>query len=428
VTAAAGGRAASPAPGGGQAGPVAVDIDARRADAGTPRFPCFDGFRALAALGVLVNHVSFFSGKSARSGTFGLFLSRLDIGVAIFFLTSGFLLYRPFVARIFAGEHLPALGPFLKRRALRIFPAYWVCLTVVIFVLGFQHVDFKGFVLHYGLLQIYSHDHIIGGPVQQAWTLAVELSFYLFLPLYAWFTARLTRHPRHALRVQLLAAGTLYAVSVVYRGLLYLNHVEDTGRYRSWLPGYFDYFALGIALAVVSAWIVQSGHREWSFTSSRAFPWVCWTAALAMFVVVSTSIGLPRGPTETTGGDLTAGKEFGLQFFYGTSALLLLLPGIFGPQTRGAIRRFLTFRVVAWLGLISYGIYLWHEAMLDAYARWTDTQPFKGNFSSMLSVTLGLSLVVAAISYYVIERPALRLKDRRLWPERRRPPVGEHAS
>ncbi len=95
-------------------------------DRPTPRFPGFDGFRAIAALGVLVNHVAFLSGRT-RLETFGLdlgpFFARLDIGVAIFFLISGFLLYRPFVERIFAGEARPALGPYLKRRFLRIYTA-----------------------------------------------------------------------------------------------------------------------------------------------------------------------------------------------------------------------------------------------------------------------------------------------------------------
>ncbi|MBM3672173.1 MAG: acyltransferase [Actinobacteria bacterium] len=379
------------------------------------RFPCFDGFRAIAALGVLVNHTAFFSGKTVRSDTFGPFLSRLDIGVAIFFLISGFLLYRPFVTRIFAGASAPAIGPYLKRRALRILPAYWVCLTVVIFVLGQHDVDVKGFFLHYGLLQIYSHDHIIGGPVQQAWTLSVEVTFYLFLPVFAWVMTRFTRDARNALRVQLIGAGALYAISCLYRGLLYLSDVQDTGRYRTWLPGYFDYFALGIALAALSAWLAQPGRREWRFLSSRWFPWVSWLLAFAMFWIVSKAIGLPRGPTETVERDLTGPKEFGLQLFYGLGSFFLLLPGIFGPQGKGLIRKLLTNPAIVWLGLVSYGIYLWHESAIELYADWTDSVQFAANFSGALVVVLVLSLVAAAVSYYVVERPALALKDRTLW-------------
>jgi peptidoglycan/LPS O-acetylase OafA/YrhL len=405
--------------------------------AGTARFPCFDGFRAIAAMGVLVNHVGFFSGKNERSDAFGPFLARADIGVAVFFLISGFLLYRSFVDRIFAGAARPQVGPYLKRRALRIFPAYWVCLTVVLLLFEFHPGDdFGGLLLHYGLFQIYSPDHIIGGPVQQAWTLSVEISFYLFLPLYAWLTARFTRNPNKALRVQLIGAAILYLISLLWRGAVYASGIGDTGVYRSWLPGYFDYFALGIVLAVVSAWIARSGRREWSFTSSRAFPWVCWAIAFALFVVVSKSIGLSRGPVEITEGenglaiisDLPADKEFGLQFLYSTSAFFFLLPGVFGPQDRGIIRGFLRNGVIVWLGLVSYGIYLWHEAAIDGYADLTDTLPFAGNFSSMLLATIVASLAIAALSYYAIERPALKLKDRSLWPTRSGKPTTKSTS
>jgi peptidoglycan/LPS O-acetylase OafA/YrhL len=412
-----------------------VTATTRPTEARTARFPCFDGFRAIAAMGVLVNHVGFFSGKSERSDTFGPFLARADIGVAIFFLISGFLLYRPFVDRIFAGESRPALGPFLKRRALRIFPAYWVCLTVVLLLFEFHPDDFGGILLHYGLFQIYSPDHIINGPVQQAWTLSVEISFYLFLPLYAWLTARFTRDSRNALRVQLMGAAILYIISLVWRGAVYASGTADTGVYRSWLPGYFDYFALGIILAVVSAWITRSGRREWSFTASRAFPWICWAIAFVLFVVVSRGIGLDRAPVEITEseglaiiGDLPAGKEFGLQFLYSTAAFFFLLPGVFGPQDRGIIRAFLRNGVVVWLGLVSYGIYLWHEAAIDGYADLTDTLPFAGNFSSMLLATIVATSAVAALSYYVVERPALSLKDRPLWPARRGKPTTKSTS
>jgi peptidoglycan/LPS O-acetylase OafA/YrhL len=404
-----------------------------RSEPQAARFPCFDGLRAVAAMGVLVNHVGFFSGKAGRSATLGPFLARMDIGVAVFFLISGFLLYRPFVERIFTSAPHPDLGGFLKRRALRIFPAYWVCLTFVAFVFAFQTIDLKGFFLHYGLVQIYSAEHITGGPVQQAWTLAVEITFYLFLPFYAWLTARLTRDHRHALRVQLVAAGVLYGISLAYRGAIFASGIEDTGRVRSWLPGYFDYFALGILLAVVSVWMTRSGRGEWSLMKARSFPWVCWAIALALFALVSKGLGLDPSPvqiTEQNGlaiiGDFAPGKQFATQFLYGTASFFLLLPAVFGPQDRGLVRGFLRNGVVAWLGLVSYGIYLWHEAVIDGYARLTDTQPFNGNFSEMLAVTVAGTVAVAAANYYVIERPALKLKDRPLWPRRRPAAAAAH--
>jgi len=67
------------------------------------QFPSFDGLRALAALSVLLHHVAFASGITTGS-RFGPYTARFDVGVAVFFLISGFLLYRPFVAARLAGQ------------------------------------------------------------------------------------------------------------------------------------------------------------------------------------------------------------------------------------------------------------------------------------------------------------------------------------
>ena len=61
-----------------------------------------------------------------------------------------------------------------------------------------------------------------------------------------------------------------------------------------------------------------------------------------------------------------------------------------------------------WVGLISYGIYLWHEAWQDVYLRLTDQPPLQADFLGMLAFTLVLSVVAAAVSWYVVERPVMR--------------------
>src|SRR6476659_3734388 len=98
-------------------------------------FPAMDGYRALAALSVLVAHVALFSGVVNRNRTLAPYLARADVGVSIFFLLSGFLLYRPFVAAHLSARSAGSLGGYARRRALRIIPAYWFALTIVAFVL-----------------------------------------------------------------------------------------------------------------------------------------------------------------------------------------------------------------------------------------------------------------------------------------------------
>ena len=74
---------------------------------------------------------------------------------------------------------------FWWRRALRIFPAYWLALTVLIVVFGLHVSGLHDLVIYYGLLQIYDTHRFLGA-IPQAWTLCTEVSFYVFLPAYAW--------------------------------------------------------------------------------------------------------------------------------------------------------------------------------------------------------------------------------------------------
>ncbi|MDQ1519748.1 MAG: hypothetical protein QOI55_821, partial [Actinomycetota bacterium] len=106
-------------------------------------FPAFDGLRAIAAVAVALTHSAFISGFNFRNNTWGPYTARLDIGVAVFFVISGFLLYRPFVlARLRAGTP-PAAVPYFQRRFLRIYPAFWLVFTVVLLVPAFHGLSFK---------------------------------------------------------------------------------------------------------------------------------------------------------------------------------------------------------------------------------------------------------------------------------------------
>jgi peptidoglycan/LPS O-acetylase OafA/YrhL len=97
---------------------------------GHPRFPLLDGVRALAALSIVFLHVGDGTGF-ARTNALGAFTSRMDAGVALFFVLSGFLLYRPFVAARLDDRPAPSAGRYLRRRLLRIVPAYWLALLVM---------------------------------------------------------------------------------------------------------------------------------------------------------------------------------------------------------------------------------------------------------------------------------------------------------
>ncbi len=124
--------------------------------------------------------------------------------MSVFFLISGFLLYRPFALSHLSERNAPSIKHFWQRRFLRIVPAYWLALTVLTYVFGIITVGpgWQGFAMHYFFLQIYFPTGVFNG-ITQAWSLCTEVSFYLFLPLYQAVVGLRRRGPRRQLVVEL---------------------------------------------------------------------------------------------------------------------------------------------------------------------------------------------------------------------------------
>ncbi|MEP6626246.1 MAG: acyltransferase [Acidimicrobiia bacterium] len=398
--------------------------------ASTDRFPGFNGLRAMAALAVLLTHVADSGGANAPN-VLGIFFARMDGGVAIFFVLSGFLLYRPFArAHLLDGDR-PAVGPYLWRRALRIYPAYWLAMTVVVYVLGVTDIaSFKNFVLDYSLLHIYSpHQPDVFAPLVQSWTLATEVTFYLFLPIWSRVIGRFVRGDASTrVRRELAGLGVLVVVSIAWKALVLGAGFSDgrIGQLKMWLPWWLDLFAFGMALAVLSLAVEYLGAATPAGLDRRWAPALCWLGALGTLWWVAAGAGLGH-TTAAIGHSLLWGQHY----LYAATAVLLVLPAVFGAQDRSTsrIHWFLQTRVMVYLGSISYGIYLWHDGWIDRYLTWTDLPfrgvyfsdtPFRWHTNQYVSVpwlvfvvaVLALTIAAASISWFVVERPALRLKSR----------------
>lgn len=378
---------------------------------GRIRFPALDGCRALAAFGVLVTHVGLLSGYITRTPGIGPYLARMDVGVSIFFVLSGFLLYRPLVAARFAKEPTAAVGPYARRRLLRIVPAYWVALTIVGFVLqapGFHEPH--SIVAHYLLLQVYDSTQLVGGPIQQSWSLATEVAFYVFVPCWAWLMSRRSqaRADRSQLQVEVLGLVALFVASMVGNLVLVRIGVADStfAQLGTWLPFRIGDFVPGMLLAVASAWISHKGISLPRWTAGPQLAAVCWVAALGVFWFVATQLDLPMFPT------FTPKQAYAVRLLYVVFAALIVVPAVFARQDRGPVARVFANPLAIWLGLISYGIYIWHEAWQDVYLRITDQPVLNANFLGMMAWTVALTLVSAAVSWYVVERPAIRWGSR----------------
>jgi len=380
-------------------------------------FPTIDGYRAIAAMAVVVLHAAVISGFVFREPRLGQYFSRLDIGVSIFFLISGFLMYRPFVLAHLQGRRGPGMRDYFIGRFLRIYPAYWVALIAVVWVFqqpGPKHqIDNVGdFIAYFGLLQQYTAAHAYGG-IQQAWTLCVEVAFYVFLPLWALGIRAVARRvgPRvgGAVRVELTGLVLLFATGIAYR--MAVLTIEPTNAVEiSWLPAFFDQFALGMLLGVVSAGRESGRMRASVADAVGRHPWVCWLVAAVGFWLVATQLGLPIGyPTFTRVQWLT------WTLGYGFIAFALLLPAVFGNQRESVLRRALCHPIVVSVGLVSFGIYLWHELWLDRFFQSTGLVPFVpgANILAVLVYAAALSIVAGFLSWRFVERPVMRLRPGR---------------
>lgn len=383
------------------------------------RFPCIEGLRAIAALAVVLYHTTIHYNLYTSQYSSWQWIYRLgNFGVSTFFLISGFVLYRPFVTAHFEGRATPALWPFWKRRLLRIFPAYWLALTAAV-VLGFVHLrDVSGFVTGYALLQNYRAGFTLFG-LGVEWTLVIEVSFYFVLPFLAMLLRALSpadASVERKLRGQLVGLAGMYLLAMAVRvwSLWFLHtptaaygHWFPLGQVTQWLVGYLDWFALGMLLAVGSAWLAAGGRLPWVGEALARNPIVCWALAAECYWV-ALNLNLPASVFEP----ITRVQSFGIAFVYGIVAFLLLFPAVFGAQEEGAIRTVLQSRTMRALGTISYGIYLWHLIYVKEVERWTRHGVVPTNLFVWLAIVVALTLVTATLSYHLVEKPLIKLSRR----------------
>ena len=388
------------------------------------RFPLFDSLRALAALSIFAFHVPLVAHLSGDSPA-RPYLLELRVGVPVFFLISGFLLYRPFARARYIGGPSPATLSYAERRALRIVPAYWLALVFTAVLLnksggvGQPTAVFspRGVISYFGFLQIYDSDTLLGG-ISAAWTLCVEVTFYAMLPFWALVMRRVrSGSPRQFLRSELLGLLVLFAIGATWTSVFALNSqanaavLLDATVLKTWLwvlPAFLDQFALGMALAVLSVALAGRGAQPKVVQTIDRAPWIPWLLAGGVFFLLAHVDGWFA---TSQAAQLISTHELQAVF-----AFFLLLPAVFGDPERGLVRRFLGNRALLWVGLVSYGVYLWHVVVLNRLDS-LGVLDALGGFGYVV-LALALVLLVAAASFYGVERYALRL-GRRLSHRRR---------
>jgi peptidoglycan/LPS O-acetylase OafA/YrhL len=395
--------------------PGAVDAPNLIPPPGNPRFPLVDSMRAIAALLVFGGHTVI--GVVAVGAHPELSLSAAELafeGVAIFFLISGFLLYRPFLlAR--CGAHPLRIGSYSSRRVLRIVPAYWAALSIFIAAGFVSGVSAHNWWIFYGFGQIYSLQNI-GHGIGVAWTLCIEVTFYAALPVFALLTARLARRAG-SFTPDVVLLVLLAAASLAFRA--HFSSFTEVATIST-LAGTFFWFALGMGLAIWSVRIERSaaqGGAPGSGGLGRLWPIASWTVGVLLLVLNrQVKVGF-------AGLDLSCVTVV-THVLYGLSALFILLPAIFSARDSGPVAKLLQARLLAWIGLISYGFYLYHTIVIDQLNQLARDAGVPARYAVVAAASFCVTLTSASASYYLLERPVMRWGrssgGRRFWLARER--------
>ena len=352
------------------------------------RWSEIDGLRALAVSGVMLSHWAPALMKPINTGV---------TGVRLFFVISGFLiteilLRRRDVIATGASTLRQELKTFYARRTLRIFPAYYAAIAVILMIGWYRHGEVEGVLWHVAFL---TNVHIFQQAVWPAqfgrfWSLAVEEQFYLVWPAIVFLT------PARALR-PVLAAVILAAVG--FRSALFLGGFDPKTQIALLLPACLDPLGFGALLAA----LVHDRDR----LSSRMLAWV---GGASLFVWLAISIADMQ--------DRLIGVVLN-NFVLGALSFAILGALVSGRYPRAFA--WLNWRPLQFVGRRSYGVYLYHPfgAMV------TDAVTHRALPTGMRAAGAFLAaLGIAQVSWLVLEQPMLRLKDRFRYGRPARPAIG----
>jgi peptidoglycan/LPS O-acetylase OafA/YrhL len=341
----------------------------------SPRNAALDGLRALAALAVFGFHAM--TRGDADFGPFGALIGGRS-AFTIFFVLSGYLLYRPFLT----GQ--VSVIRYAVRRVLRIMPAYVVALVGISLITGSRRFwDHPASYLLF--LQNYDPD-LVWQFLSPAWTLVIEVTFYAALPLIAFVVLRTSRgDPRRMLAL----VGLMGVVSFGFAAWVFARYAGPTAdgfasRIQLSFPVYLWLFAIGMLIAIGDA---HAPHVLRRAASRRGL-----LGAAGLLIL-----------------GFLASPDFFNPLAAGGAAILVAA----AVSTRVEWGRWGTLALVA--GELSFAFSLWHADLISAL-----TEVFPKPGAAVLPAFVA-AIAVAGVSWIVIERPAIRLGRRLTRRERQRP-------
>ncbi|MEO7742303.1 MAG: acyltransferase [Usitatibacter sp.] len=369
------------------------------------------GFRALAAAWVMAFHLNAFAvPKVIPVRVFGAefslhpLLTAGWVGVDLFFVLSGFLLATHLMEALARGRP-GALRRYFIARARRVFPAYWAQL-LLLFVAAVWAAkaipEWAGYIpLHIPMLHFVSERASFSINAVY-WTLPIELSFYLSLPVIAICLLRAER--RGGAASWLMLFGLYCAILVLvwcYRYAMFRHFETSPVNVIVWatsqLPGTLDVFMAGVVAATVLRW-AKARSAPWRRSRERLVSTALAILGLAGIVGMMYFIDQLYGVYWKGHWALFVWHSI-------TAVFIAMLVGgiaISGPLTRALFET----RVMVFLGTISYSVYLWHYP-IGLWAMRAFDAPGIG-VAAFCALTVPLVLAASALSYYLVERPFLR--------------------
>ncbi|MGI8992263.1 MAG: acyltransferase family protein [Bryobacteraceae bacterium] len=339
-----------------------------------PQIPIISGLRAVAVFLVIFFHLGI---EWMPGGT----------GVLIFFVISGFLITW-LLLKENSRKGSVSLRRFYARRTLRIFPAFYVyaAITLALLIGLHKHVDWPQTVA--ALLYYANYYQAIHGDPGTAfshtWSLGIEEQFYLCWPALFYL---LRNRPNTLMRV----TGSVIAAVWIYRFILkFVFHVWQ-GYFYEAFDTRMDHLLIGCLLAMLLFY--SRGHRGWLLICGRPIV----TAVTVALLVVSVL-------AELRWTDLYR-DTWG--FIANPLLCALLIPQLISLRALAFVG-WLDWGPVKYLGSISYSLYLYQQLLLEPVQKALKMAPRIVQSAGSIAVLI----VVASASYWIVEKPFLRIKKR----------------
>ncbi len=350
------------------------------------RIKTFDSVRAAATIAVFLFHAGYllsFTTDSIFSLHRFIYFGG-TVGVSVFFVLSGFLLFYQLYKK---DEPLTTsrLWTYVKKRLFRILPLYYFSLFFIVFVLRHDILFADG-----GIRTIINNILFIrdirpdGAPKLTInpvyWSLVVEMHFYILLPIFYYIFYKIKK---------IYLFFLVILLGVAYRSILVFVIEDPTMQFLRFTPANFDFFAWGMLGAYFYI------HRnKWVTYMGKPYVQVLYVIAFTLFVRL---YDLEFYPTISY-----IGAPVFLGFLTAGAMLSFLV------NERSFFSRVCSAKPVLFIAQISFSIYIWHSIIIS----YVDVLPISNGMKFLLNI--GTVLVVSTLSYYLIEAPFLKLKDRKV--------------